>query len=96
MSKTGKFQSSGNKCIILCACVCVCVQEAIVLMEYTQRVHVLVTPCTDMNEALRNVLVSTRFSDTVPEVEREWTVPVHSLPALDRERLELVDNTISQ
>ena len=58
---------------------------------YTTHPH-----CTDFDETFQKQLVSIRFPDPVSESSREWTVSTHTLPVEDRERLELVDNTISQ
>ena len=49
-----------------------------------------------MPESLQKQMVSIQFSDAVGEGSLEWNVKLASLPHEDRQRLELIDNTISK
>ena len=49
-----------------------------------------------MPEAMQKQMVSIQFSESVGECSLEWSVKLSSLPPEDRNRLELVDNTISK
>ena len=50
----------------------------------------------DMPEAMQKQMVSIQFSESVGECSLEWSVKLSGLPPEDRERLELVDDTISK
>ena len=49
-----------------------------------------------MPELMQKQMVSIQFSEPVGESSLEWSVKLNSLPPEDRQRLELVDNTISK
>ena len=49
-----------------------------------------------MPEALQKQMVSIQFSEPSEETSLEWSVKLSSLSPEDRQRLELVDNTISK
>ena len=49
-----------------------------------------------MPESMQKQMVSVQFSEPVGESSLEWSVKLSSLPPEDRQRLELIDNTISK
>jgi hypothetical protein len=49
-----------------------------------------------MPESLQKQMVSLQFSDVIGESSLEWSVKLGSLPPEDRQRLELIDDTISK
>ena len=51
---------------------------------------------TDFNEVLQKQLVTTHFTEQVEEPSIDWSVNLDTLLWSDHQRLELVDNTISQ
>ena len=57
---------------------------------------IIVVILLDMPESLQKQMVSIQFSDPVGERSLEWSVKLSSLPPEDRQRLELIDNTISK